>query len=176
MGAPTAIVLRPDATGVAAYARHAGVQIGLVLEKVEVAPRFALGIVGRAVRRAAAGADEAAAGCEVDLHIEPTGLGVEVAAHYGPGRRQAERLLHQSCIAHGEVSALARADLAWQRARRRQGRYAPRKRAVAFRPSLTRLRAMPWGLSGRDEETATFSRTKKHDEVGSPGYPSKRGP
>jgi len=68
---------------------------------------------------------------------------------------------------------LARADPAWRRARHRQGRWAPRKRAVAFRPSLTATARGAAGVSGRDEETATFSRTKKHDEVGSQGYPGK---
>src|SRR5437868_3884622 len=82
-------------------------------------------------------------------------------------------LMPQGCIAHGEVSALARADPAWHRARRRQERWAPRKRAVAWRPSLTAAARAALGVSGRNEETAAFSRTRKHDKVASQGYPSK---
>ena len=55
-------------------ARHAGGQIGLVLEEVEVAPGLPLGVVGRAVRRAAHRAGKAAARREVDLDVEPVCL------------------------------------------------------------------------------------------------------
>ncbi len=82
----------------AAHARHTGVQIGLMLEEVQVSPSHPLGVVGRAVRRATGRASEPAAGREVDLDIQPMRLGVEVGAHHGPWRRQAERLLHQRCI------------------------------------------------------------------------------
>ena len=67
-----------DAAFLAADARHAGVQIGLVLEEIEVSPGHPLGVVGRAVRRAAGRAGEAAAWREVDLDIQPMRLGVEV--------------------------------------------------------------------------------------------------
>ena len=50
-----------DAALVAADARHAGVQVGLVLEEVEMAPGHLLGVVGRAVGGAAVRAGEAAA-------------------------------------------------------------------------------------------------------------------
>ena len=64
-----------------------------------MSPGHPLGVVGRAVRRAAGRAGEAAARREVDIDIQPMRLGVEVAAaHHGPWRRQAERLLHQGRI------------------------------------------------------------------------------
>jgi len=79
-------------------ARRAGVQIGLMLEEVEVTPGHPLGVVGRTVRRATGRAGEAAAWREVDLDIQAMGLRVEVRAHHCPWRRQAERLLHQRRI------------------------------------------------------------------------------
>ncbi len=90
-----------DPAFLAAHARHAGVQIGLMLEEVQVSPGHPLGVVGRAVRRATGRANEAAARCEVDLDIQPMRLGVEVRARHGPWRRQAERLLHQGRIVQG---------------------------------------------------------------------------
>jgi hypothetical protein len=42
------------------------------------------------------------------------------------------------------------------------------KGAVAKRPSLTAAARDAVGVSGRDEETASFSRTKKRDTSGSP--------
>ena len=122
-----------DAALVAADARHAGVQVGLVLEEVEMAPAHPLGVVGRAVRGAAVRAGEAAAWCEVDLDVEPLCLGVEVAAGHRPGRGQAQRQLHQVRVAHCvPLRSASRPDRAWRRARLRQGRCAPRKRAVAY--------------------------------------------
>jgi len=46
---------------------------------------------------------------------------------------------------------------------------AARRFAVAFRPSLTAAARGALELSGRDEETAAFSRTRKHNELGSQG-------
>src|SRR5271156_1063098 len=62
---------------------------------------------------------------------------------------------------------LAPPDPAWRRARRRQGRCAPRKRG-RLRPSLTAAARDALGWSGRDEETALSSRTKKHPRGGEP--------
>ena len=87
-----------DPALLAAHARHKGLQIGLVLEKVQVSPFHLLAVVGRAVRRAAGRAGETAARREVDIDIQATRLGVETGAHHGPWRRQAERLLHQGRI------------------------------------------------------------------------------
>jgi hypothetical protein len=44
-----------------------------------------------------------------------------------------------------------------------------------LRPCLTAAARDALGWSGRDEETACFSRTKKRQQVGSAGAPSKRG-
>src|SRR5208283_1022384 len=96
-----------DAAFLAAHARHTGVQISLVLEEIEVSPGHPLGVVGRAVRRAAGRAGEAAAWPEVDLDIQAMRLGVEVGAHHGPWRRQAERLLHQRRIVHACLCILS---------------------------------------------------------------------
>src|SRR6478736_8941131 len=84
-----------DAALVAADARHAGMQIGLVLKEVEVAPSHPLGIIGRAVRRTAGRAGEAAARGEVDLDVEPMCLGVKVAAAHRPRWGQSQCLLQQ---------------------------------------------------------------------------------
>ena len=96
-----------DAAFLAAHARHTGVQISLVLEEIEVSPGHPLGVVGRAVLRAAGRAGEAAAWPEVDLDIQAMRLGVEVGAHHGPWRRQAERLLHQRRIVHACLCILS---------------------------------------------------------------------
>ena len=65
---------RLDAALLAADARHAGGQVGLMLEEIEVAPGLPLGVVGRAVRLAAAWAGKPATGGEVDLDVDPACL------------------------------------------------------------------------------------------------------
>jgi len=45
---------------------------------------------------------------------------------------------------------------------------AARRFAVAWRPSLTAAARGALEISGRDEETAAVSRTRKRDEMGSP--------
>ena len=60
-------------------------------------------------------------------------------------------------IAHGDLIVLAAV------------KDAARRFAVAFRPSLTAAARGALELSGRDEETAAFSRTRKHNELGSQG-------
>ncbi len=103
-----------------------------MLEEVEVAPGFPLGVEWRTVGRAATGAGEAATGREVDLDVNPASLGVEIAAGHRPWRGQAQRHLHQCGVTHGQSLHAARPERAWRRARHRQGRYAPRKGAVAY--------------------------------------------
>jgi len=49
------------------------------------------------------------------------------------------------------------------------------KGAVAKRPLLTAAARDALGSSGRDEETASFSRTKKHEQMRSEAAPSKGG-
>src|SRR5207344_1302807 len=100
-----------DAALVAADARHAGMQIGLVLKEVEVAPSHPLGIIGRAVRRTAGRAGEAAARGEVDLDVEPMCLGVKVAAAHRPRWGQSQCLLQQRGVTHVWYPALARPDV-----------------------------------------------------------------
>ena len=83
------------------HTRHTGVQKCLVLEEVEMPPAHLLGVVCRAVRRAAAGACKPAAGGEVDVDVELTRLGVELAADDRPWRYQPQRQLQQAGVAHG---------------------------------------------------------------------------
>jgi hypothetical protein len=54
-------------------------QISLVLEEIEMAPRHLPGVVGRTVGRAATQAGKSAAGGEVDMDVEPACHGVELA-------------------------------------------------------------------------------------------------
>jgi hypothetical protein len=60
-------------------------QIGLVLEEIEMAAGHMLGVVGRTVGHIAARARKSAAGGEVDMDVEPTCVGVEIATRHGPG-------------------------------------------------------------------------------------------
>jgi hypothetical protein len=55
-------------------------QIGLVLEEVEMPPRHLFSVVGRAIGSTATRAVEATAGGEVNVDVEPTRHCVEVAA------------------------------------------------------------------------------------------------
>src|SRR6516162_2123904 len=100
--------------------RGARACIGLVLEEVEVAPGHPLGVIGRAVRRAAGRAGEAAARSEVNLDVEPVCLGVKVAAAHRPRWRQPQRQLQQSGVTHGWSPRTRPPARAWHRARRRQ--------------------------------------------------------
>jgi hypothetical protein len=54
-------------------------------------------------------------------------LGVKIAAHHFPWRGQSQRHLHQSCVTQAQPLNSAQTDPAWRRARRRQGRFAPRE-------------------------------------------------
>ena len=75
---------RLDAAHIAADAWHAGVEIGLMLEEVEMAPGFPLGVVGRAIRRAATRTGKPATWGKVDLDVQPVCLGIEVGTGYRP--------------------------------------------------------------------------------------------
>ena len=119
-----------------------------MLEEIEMAPRHLLGVVGGAVGGAAVRAGKAAARGEIDLDVEPLRLGIEVAAGHRPGRRQPQRHLQQ-LVSRIAVPLVARPGRGWRRARRRQGRYAPRKRG-GLRPSLT---AAVRGAGGRQAGT-----------------------
>ena len=94
------------------HTRHTGVQKCLVLEEVEMPPAHLLGVVCRAVRRAAAGASKPAAGGEVDVDVELTRLGVELAADDRPWRyepnascsRLVSRMVISSALAPARLS------------------------------------------------------------------------
>ena len=79
---------RLDAAPIAADPWHAGVEVGLMLEEVEMAPGLPLGVVGRAVGRAAVRTGKSAARGKVDLDVQPVCLGIEVGAGYRPRRGQ----------------------------------------------------------------------------------------
>ena len=80
------------------------------------------------------------------------------------GRAPAASGSYRSCLPVSILSVGPALIQAWRRARRRQGRYAPRKRG-GLRPSLTAAARDTLGSSGRDEETALSGRTKKHQMV-----------
>ena len=101
-------------------------QIGLVLEEVEMSPRHPFGVVRRAIGSTAARAGKVTAGGEVYVDVKPPGLRIEVAASDRPRWREAQCQLQQADIAHDGLPAIEPAwDRAWRRARRRQGRCAP---------------------------------------------------
>jgi hypothetical protein len=122
---------RLDTARVAAYARHAGIQVGLVLEEVEVAPGVPLGVVGRAVRGTAVWTGKPAA----------RGDSISISNRRAVASKSLRLILHggvrASASSNRVVSRMtdpphaARPARARRRARRRQGRCAPRKRAVA---------------------------------------------
>jgi hypothetical protein len=79
---------RFDTARIAADARHAGVEIGLMLKEAEMAPGLSLGVVGLAVRRAADRAGKSAARGKVDLDVQSVCLGAEVGVGHRPRRGQ----------------------------------------------------------------------------------------
>jgi hypothetical protein len=111
-------------------------QIGLVLEEVEMSPRHPFGVVRRAIGSTAARAGKATAGGEVYVDVKPPGLRIEIAASDRPRWCEAQCQLQQADIAHVGLPAIEPAwDRAWRRARRRQGRCAPPRDGLW--PSLT---------------------------------------
>ena len=165
-----------DAALLAAHARHTGVQIGLVLEEVEVSPGHPLGVVRRAVRpRRSSGRRS---GCRERSRFRyPVGaprrrsgrLSRSMAA---AGRAPAASASYRSCLpvrilSMGPVLIQPGAVLATVK-----DACAPRKRG-GLRPSLTAAARDALGSSGRDEETALSSRTKKHFRWGEPPPPAR---
>ena len=90
-----------DAARRAGDARHEGVQVGLVLEEVEMAPGHLFGVIGVATRSGAHRTGEGAAAREIEPDVELAGLGIEAALAHRPRRRQGQRHLKQFGIAHG---------------------------------------------------------------------------
>jgi hypothetical protein len=74
---------------------HAGVQVGLVLEEVQVPPGLGLGVVDRAGGLVAVGAGEAGAFGEVQAQVQPAGRGVEPGPGHLPGFGKAKSSLEQ---------------------------------------------------------------------------------
>jgi hypothetical protein len=103
-------------------------QIGLVLEEVEMSPLHLFGVVGRAIGSTTARAGEAAVGGEVYVDVQATGHCVEVAPDDRPWWRDAQRQLQQAGVAHVAFSAIDPLR-ACRRARRRQN--ATRRSAMA---------------------------------------------
>ncbi len=81
-------------------------QIGLVLEEVEMSPRHLFGVVGRAISSTTTRAGEAASGGEVYVDVQATRHCVEVATDDRPWWRDAQRQLQQAGVAHIGLSTV----------------------------------------------------------------------
>lgn len=84
----------------AADARNPGLQVGLVLEEVEVPPRLRLGVVDTAGRLVPLGAGEAGSAREVEVKVEAVAGGVEVHRLDHPRVLQTQRGLEQLQVVH----------------------------------------------------------------------------
>ena len=92
-----------DATCLAGDARHPGVEVGLVLEEIEMAPGHFLRVIGRAASGAATRTGEAAAARKIKIDVEPFVFGIECATGHQPRRPQTQRHLKQFGISHRRV-------------------------------------------------------------------------
>ncbi len=107
----TAAVARPrhadfaHATSLAFHPRDAGVQIGLMLEEIQMAPAHGRGVMRGAAGGAALRAGKTAAGREVDMDVQPAGIGVEISPRHHPRRGQAEGQLQQMRVTHDALPA-----------------------------------------------------------------------
>jgi hypothetical protein len=116
-------------------------QIGLVLEEVEMSPRHLFSVVGRAIGSTATRAGEATAGGEVDVDVKPTGYCVEVAPDNRPWRREAQRQLQQAGVTHGILSAIQRLPVGHRLLQQRHGhaqRVSLLRDEILFSPQRTR--------------------------------------
>ncbi len=146
---------RLDAAPIAADAWHAGVEISL-LEEVEMAPGLPLGVVGRAVRRAAGRTGKSAAWCKVDLDVQPVCLGVEVGAGHRPRRIRVLTLASCSRFVSRKAIAPLCARPVEPGAVLAAVKDAARRASAVAKPSLTAAVRDVLGTSGRDEETAPW--------------------
>ena len=80
-------------------ARGAGVEIGLVLEEVQVAPGEGVGVVGLA-GSGAEGTSKGGAGREVEIDVEASGFNGEAAMVNQPGWQQPQGRLEQFVFVH----------------------------------------------------------------------------
>src|SRR5690606_20330896 len=83
----------PHAVLSAAHARHPRVQVGLVLEEVEMPPCLVLGVMDRALllRAPRLRAHEAGAAGKVEVQVKPARLGVELGPLDPPRCRESQR-------------------------------------------------------------------------------------
>jgi hypothetical protein len=85
----------PGPVRLATHPWHAGVQVGLMLEEVQVPPGLGLGVVDRAGGLVALWAGEAGAPGEVQVQVQAAGRGVELGPHHLPGFGKAKSSLEQ---------------------------------------------------------------------------------
>jgi hypothetical protein len=89
-----------DPAPAARHPWHAGMQVGFVLEEVEMPPGHRLGVIGGTIGRAAGRAGEAAASREIQIDVEALGRRIEAAPRHRPGRLQPQRHLKQVLVLH----------------------------------------------------------------------------
>ena len=99
-----------DATVGTRDAGHARVQVGLVLEEVEMPPLLHRRVVHRAIGLGAIGARKAAAAREVDPDIEALLRNVELARLDHPRRHKTESKLEQFDVTHVKLLVPVRID------------------------------------------------------------------
>jgi len=144
-----------DAAALALDPGNAGVQVGLMLEEIEVTPACLLRVIG-GTGGATARAGKAAAGGEIEVNIQPAPRRVELAAHHAPWRRQSQRALQQLPVLHPSILARVPdgpslpACSRPSRARRRLrggGLRATLDRRCARRPSRAQVGTEGWSFS-----------------------------
>jgi hypothetical protein len=79
----------------AGHPRHTGVQVGLMLEEVQVPPGLGLAVMDRASRLVTLWARKASALTKVQVQFQAAGRGVELGAHDLPGLGKAKSSLEQ---------------------------------------------------------------------------------
>ena len=158
-----------DAALVAADARHTGVEVGLVLEEVEMAPGSSARCRRPGSRRRRSW--DRGSGCPAGSRSGCRAAVPRGRSRCGSPSRAASARVPVAAGWYRASPCLSWPDLSEHGAAHSppQGRFAPRKRGGPGKgpgPSLTGAVRGAWGSSGRDEETAPFSRTKKRDQVG----------
>ena len=123
----------PDPTVGAVDARHPCMQPRLMPEEVEMAPYHLFGAIRWTVRRVAARAGKTAAPRKIEMNVETVPLRVEFRARNSPERGVSPSASCSRWVSRMMASPQGlRPERGWRRARRRQGRFAPRKRALAY--------------------------------------------
>jgi hypothetical protein len=93
---------QPDPARVAANPRDARVQMCLVLKEVQMAPALLRRVVCPAPLSPALRAGEGRTPLEVEVHVQSTSLGVERRPHNAPRPSQAQGLLEELSVTHGQ--------------------------------------------------------------------------